>query len=213
MTLSDLPKYCLIWLSLHSPLSAFGQHRRAADKMEDQDDAAPKPWVAAKDEDGDVTTEVVVRKKKRPVHHKVLVGIEAGLGDSWLASPSVTNMPVLGWRVGGFVYLPLIGKLYLQPGLYYVTCGGAQAEIGSVETNTTTYALHQIEMPVNIGFRYKYRRSRYKTFIGIGPYIARNLGGTVSGNGSWSDALNIGTTANSDIKPFDFGIGRNTSSE
>ena len=71
---------------------------------------------------------------------------KAGLGGSWLASPSITNTPVLSWRVGGFVYLPPAGKLYLKPGLYYV-----------------------IEMPVNIGFRYGRRRSKYKTFIGSGP--------------------------------------------
>ena len=60
---------------------------------------------------------------------------------------------------------------------------------------------------------YGHRRSKYKTFIGIGGYIARNMSGTVASTGNSSEPLNIGTTIGSDIKPFDFGLGLNTSSE
>jgi len=155
---------------------------------------------------------VSITVQKNGLHERIF-GIELGVGDAWLFSPSVTNGAVLSWRVGGFVYIHLTGKLYLQPGLCYATSGGAQFESNAYSGNTTTYALHQIEVPVNIGFRYGHRKVNYKSFFGIGGYIARNMSGTVSGNGSWSETLNIGTNPNNDIKPFDVGVGLNASTE
>jgi len=206
----------LIWLSLSHLPTAFAQ--QPPYRIGDEDEAAPTPRnrrPVVPDDDGDA---VQVVKKKKPVHHKVLVGIEAGLSSCYMWRPTAINDPILGGTYGGFLYIPLAGKLYLQPGLYYMAAGGSQTVgtgVLSSLTMTTTYNVNSIELPVNLGFRFGHKKSRYMSFIGMGPYIARNLGGTVTFNdgSTLTDNLVIGSNEGQNFKAFDYGLGLNVSIE
>lgn len=204
----------LIWLSLGGLPSVSAQERKA-DKMQDEGDALSNTNQRRPDEDGDIQEDVV----KKKVHHKhVKIGIEAGLTSCYMHRPSAVNDAILGGNFGTFLYIPLTGKLYLQPGLYYMANGGSQT-VGTgyvyPPTITTTYNVHSIELPVNLGFRFGHKKSRYLSFIGMGPYIARNLGGTVTFNdgSTLTDNLVIGSNAGQNFKAFDYGLGLYTSIE
>ena len=149
-------------------------------------------------------------KKKRPAY-PYGIGIEAGINEAFLNQSGHFNNPVLGLRAGAFVYIPVAGHFVIQPGLSFAMNGGTNMD-GSILLNT--YRYNSLELPLNFGFRYGHHKVRRTTFIGVGPFVSYNLGGTNKDEqGGGTDNLSIGNEANNDFRPFDYGIGLSTSDE
>src|ERR1700744_2821010 len=91
--------------------SLFMTYFPAAFGQDDEGDGPVKAKTAIKerpeDDDGSDASDIV-RKKKQPVH-KVHFGLEAGLSSCYLWRPDATNDPVIGSRLGGILYVPLVG--------------------------------------------------------------------------------------------------------
>ena len=110
-----------------------------------------------------------------------------------------------GLRVGGVVDFGLTDNISLQPGIFYVMNGYKQSAFGtdvSVSVNT-------IEVPINVEYKFGMPGGN-RFFVGVGPYIALNMGGNVKISGMPDRSLQIGSDANKDdMKALDFGAGIN----
>ena len=111
----------------------------------------------------------------------------------------------IGLRAGGVVDIGLSNNLCLQSGLFYVMNGYKISEAfvsGSANVNT-------LEIPILLTLKLS-SPDKDRTFVGVGPYIARNLSGSSKANdpynGNTSSTMSVGNSSTDDIKPFDFGL-------
>jgi hypothetical protein len=142
---------------------------------------------------------------------QISLGPEVGFVESNYKGQSMGNTDntsvKLGFDIGGVVSIRMVGGLFIQPGLLYVRNGAEFPNgAGSMSINT-------LEVPVNLLYKFA-KPGRDGLFVGLGPYIARNLSGVnkqtdpIYGNSTSSVA--IGTDPNTDaMKPFDLGLGFN----
>lgn len=122
-----------------------------------------------------------------------------------------TDMKI-GGRIGGIVDFGLSDNISLQPGIFYVMNGYKTSVLGidvSASVNT-------IEVPINVEYKFGTPGGN-RFFVGIGPYVGMNIGGTIKVSGSFlgvsvsdSKSIRIGSdTSSADMKALDMGLGLN----
>ncbi len=115
---------------------------------------------------------------------------------------------MVSFRVGGVADIGLSERFFFQPGLLYVLNGFKVDYVVS----SGSCKVHTLELPLNIGCKFgKPGGDRFS--IGVGPYLAFNMGGTLkqtSYGTSESMSIKIGNDANTDnLKRTDVGLGIN----
>jgi len=123
----------------------------------------------------------------------------------------------------GFVLQP--GLVYAQNGTHWANALGFQNTSSyQIGADTTTLRINSIRLPINILYKYEIN-SKWKVFVGVGPYIAKNLGGTEKGvytsfdNNTGAESFvpinntlkinsnqSYSISGNSNVTAFDFGM-------
>jgi len=115
---------------------------------------------------------------------------------------------LFGMRAGAIVDIGLSNNFYLQPGILYVRNGYTFDNVIS----SGTIKVNSMEIPLNVQYKFG-SAGGDRFFVGVGPYLAFNLGGKADGTAygmSTTANLQIGNDAQTDnIKAFDFGAGLN----
>jgi hypothetical protein len=116
---------------------------------------------------------------------------------------SVSTTAVFGAGLGCIFSIPLTRDLNLQPAIDYVLNGLKY----SVPYQTIVEKVNTLQVPIEVIYKFG-KPNGDRLYLGLGPYMARNLSGSdnASGYGGGTTNLNIGTGDNDDLKPFDFGI-------
>jgi hypothetical protein len=110
--------------------------------------------------------------------------------DGYSGEPSLENTwQINGWQAGLVAEFDLgYSGVEFQPSLLYAMNGSHLRQVqGFVDNPTTTYdqadtklTIYYLRVPLNI--LYSYRVSpKFKVYAGVGPYIAKTLGGTEVG--------------------------------
>src|SRR5579863_2543071 len=94
-----------------------------------------------------------------------------------------------GYQAGLFAEYDLgYSGLVLQPALMYAengtnfgnTQGFQDNGTYSVSYSSTYLRIYSLRLPINLIYKYSIS-NKWKVFIGVGPYLAKNLGGTEKG--------------------------------
>ena len=169
------------------------------------------------------------------------VKVEAGLNLSqqWLSLASRESkgdvLPInvdwlAGYRIGLGVELDLKNGFYFNPGLYFLSRGFKRVDvveneisrdISSSITTTKTLWLHNVEVPLHVGYRVPIS-SDITLSLQAGPWLAYGMAGKLttrvdidSPSSQRSDSSKKATektiepydTKNKSLKPFDLGLG------
>ena len=120
-----------------------------------------------------------------------------------------------GGTFGGVAEVELDEHWFLLPGLFYLRNGYTSklyvgGKIGFNQDETQTTGINTIEIPVNIQYKFGGPK-QVRFFVGIGPYVAANVTGSVQIKGPVNNTRNIqiGHTTDNDIKIWDAGLGIN----
>jgi len=121
---------------------------------------------------------------------------------------SSNTKSIVSFRAGAVLDAPISDHFSIQPAVLYVM-NGFKSDIvianASVHVNT-------LEIPVNVMYKIDVPGDGH-LFVGLGPYIAYNMGGKYKESDSYSGtqtgSLNIGSGPLDDLKVFDFGLGIN----
>jgi len=109
----------------------------------------------------------------------VLGGINfQNLNGKTYTGDKLENDMILGYHAGINIRIPVVPEFFFQPALLFSTKGGKSVN----ETNTTTYKLSYIEMPLNLV--YKGLLGSGYVIVGFGPYIGYGLAGKVVTEGT-----------------------------
>ncbi len=125
----------------------------------------------------------------------------------------------LGYHVGAYVDVPIMGGIYVGSGLTFAMKGSkfAKKETGVIEQikdyvgigDSNEITMHYLQIPVNIGYKLKVSPG-LRLGIQTGPYFATALGGSykrgIAGVIESYDIFKEGVT-NVTAKRFDFGWG------
>jgi hypothetical protein len=105
-----------------------------------------------------------VSKEKHTSHapYRIPVGIETGLNIG-VVSNDTKNHYLLGTRTGASAYFHIDRNTLFETGLYYMT---ARKHLLFQRT---------LEVPLNVMFRYRRRKSRLVEYIGGGAYIGHTV--------------------------------------
>lgn len=111
---------------------------------------------------------------------QVSFGLNVGVNQSWMqfrdpaGHSAEDSRPLTRFNGDFLVNVPLIGGLYLVPGVRYITKGTNLTAGGDGEF-TRRLEVHYLEIPVNL--TYKVPVSFGRLTIGAGPYTAYGLNG------------------------------------
>jgi len=139
------------------------------------------------------------------------VGIEMGLNMANLAikenGSTLKTKFKPGFGIGIPADLAVAPHVYFEPGLFYEMTGAKIADV-----YTGKYRINTITVPLNIEIKTG-EKCGNRFFIGIGPYIGYNVGGSVTNDGD-SNYNATSTTikfdnAAGDLKSIEFGAGLN----
>ena len=141
-------------------------------------------------------------------HAQIGYGPEVGLNISdyygKAAGKKISTDVKYGGMFGANVEIELTDHFFLLPGLFNYRNGYTTPH----STGTSTIAINTIEIPVNIEYKFG-PPERVKFFVGLGPYVGINYGGTLitSAPSVYSTRdVYIGSTADNDIKRIDVGM-------
>jgi hypothetical protein len=148
---------------------------------------------------------------------QVAFGPEVGLNSvnmtlkDTAASALSTGGAKLSFTVGGVAEFGLSDNFYLQPGVFYVRNGFKSSVFGI----TMDMVVNTIQIPINVEYKFG-KPGGNRVFVGAGPYIGMNLGGTMSLKGnvfgfpiSETQSVKIGSDTSAAVKPIDAGFGLN----
>ncbi len=136
------------------------------------------------DEDSVDTDVKQVANKKKGTKNSVMAGIELGLNVSVFTGGEASDLSfVFGWRLGTCVYVPIVGKFCMQPGIYYTS--------GTTEFHSH---LRMADMPIHFGFRYGNKRNKLMSFIGLGPFAGYNFDVEYMNIRHWDYGLGLTST-------------------
>ncbi|MCS6820808.1 MAG: PorT family protein [Microscillaceae bacterium] len=117
----------------------------------------------------------------------------------------------IGFHLGGIIDIALAEKSYFQPGLLFSSKGSRAENSSPGVTTTSNTNLGYLEIPLNIGYRVN--AGSNKLLLTAGPYLGLGITGTVTtkvttGNVSVKETRDVewGNSANSTLKPLDFGV-------
>lgn len=119
---------------------------------------------------------------QQTVNAQTKVGLRAGVNFSNLnyedeAGKKASTQSVPGIQIGLTADIPLVGSLYVQPGLMYANRGFKQETGGSLGYGVNfEVKANYFEIPVT--FLYKPELGSGKLLIGAGPYIGFGTGGS-----------------------------------
>jgi len=105
-------------------------------------------------------------------------GIRAGVNFQNITGKTYDNKDVnyklkTGFNVGVNAEIPVAPDFYVQPGILFSTKGAKDKDDDDIKVK-----LSYIEVPIN--FLYKPALGDGKLLLGIGPYVAFGIGGTIS---------------------------------
>ncbi len=120
-------------------------------------------------------------------------------------------------KFGAAVNIPIVGGLYVQPGLFYVGKGVRISEEETLNGMTAKFKalinVNYLELPVNLMYKYKIGKAG-SVFASAGPYLGyalsakvkttTTIGAPFNLEESQTEKLQIGN--DDDIKPLDFGL-------
>jgi hypothetical protein len=147
-----------------------------------------------------------------PRECRAQVGAELGLNMANLAIKSDGNSVKTTFKPGFAIGIPagitVTPHVYFEPGLFFEMTG---AKLTAQPTGK--YSINTVTVPINIEFKTG-EKCGGRFFIGIGPYIGYNVGGSYTANAygilaATSVTLKIGTANTDDLKALDAGAGIN----
>lgn len=110
---------------------------------------------------------------------------------------------LVGFHAGVISEIGLAENVFLQPGVLF-SSKGSKYEITYLEqTFEFSMAPGVIEVPINV--LYSFGTGSAKLNVFAGPYAAFGITGKTKSDGESLD-ISYGSTAEDDIKPFDFGL-------
>lgn len=117
-----------------------------------------------------------------PFHLKAQVsfGLNVGVNQSWMqfrdpaGHSAEENKPLTRFNADFLVTVPIIGGLYIEPSVRYIT-KGTHLTAGGDGEYTRRLEVHYLELPVNLTYKVPVSFGRLR--IGAGPYTAYGLNG------------------------------------
>jgi len=113
---------------------------------------------------------------------------------------ATTTDSKVGFSVGVGAQFDIKNGLYVKPAIQYHMLGG-KTELLGVESSTT---LHQLRIPVNLGYEYTFSPKAGGLFVEAGPYIGYSVAGT-NKVGDLETDVNFGTET-TETNPLDWGF-------
>ena len=119
---------------------------------------------------------------------------------------STTSKSRIGFNAGVMVDVPLGSNFSFQPGLSFLQKGGKEDENDGTDVIKSSISINYLELPLNLIYKAKGKSGSFN--LGAGPCLSYGLSGKAKAtfNGiSASQKLNFGSSANDDLKRFEFG--------
>jgi hypothetical protein len=93
---------------------------------------------------------------------------------------------VFGFRIGAFAEMPVIGGIFFNPALNFVSKGGKHSSsliiFGATSISESEITTNYLEIPLN--FIYKINLEKGRFYFGAGPVVGFGLGGKAKGSGT-----------------------------
>jgi hypothetical protein len=140
------------------------------------------------------------------------IGVSAGVAISNLNfkvnDVSVSAKTKTGFTAGVFADVPMGISFSFQPGLYYVRTGTTVATTIMDQPVSAEMSINNLELPLNIVFNAPTNTGTF--FIGAGPSVTYALSGKVHDSDGTNSDIHFGSSADDDMKRFDFGTNFTT---
>ncbi|MGD0584067.1 MAG: porin family protein [Bacteroidales bacterium] len=105
-----------------------------------------------------------------------------------------------GIHFGGFIELPITGRLVFQPTLLFSAKGSVY------KTDSTQYSISPIYMEIPLIISYSIGSEVVKFTVFAGPYFACGVGGNTLVTGGQYKNISFGSGENDDLDRFDIGL-------
>lgn len=129
-------------------------------------------------------------------------GIKAGPNFSSYTSKAsgtkTTSKLIVGLEAGVYANISLADEFYFQPSLLYAGKGGKD------KNSDTKINLSYLELPLDFLFKPDIGNGN-KFIVGVGPYVAYGIGGSVKGSTPSYDPFKSYNGADASLKRFDAG--------
>ncbi len=147
------------------------------------------------------------------VFAQIRLGAIAGVtfaNQKWVSNTQ--TMPGIGtsaqFHIGATADVPISAELSIQPELYYSSQGTSLSSNFPLISNYNKFNLGYLKLPVLL--TYMYDANKMFWYAGVGPYIGRlaynNYSFIQNEKRLGAGSLKVGTTADQQITPYDFGI-------
>lgn len=151
-----------------------------------------------------------------PISIRPEVGINLANETLKLGDDKQDTKMLIGIKGGGFVKIPIVAGLYVEPGIIYSGKGvKTTTDLLGFKTEYTN-TLNYFELPVNIGYNFDFfgKEDGSGLFITAGPYVGYAFGGKskyetspdpVFVPASGDEKMKFGSDI-TETKPLDFGV-------